>query len=440
MSLFQRVIFFSGLICLSQTEAAWAQLEFEGPPIEYSKAAPVDPVSQLQAKIDAGSVELQFEEKGGYLASVLEQLEIPQSSQMLVFSKTSLQLRRISPQRPRAIYFNDESYIGWVQGGDVIEISTVDPQLGAVFYSLSVDEDPKPTFLRDQGQCITCHATSRTEGVPGHLMRSVFADRTGQPHYGSGTYSTTQSSPFEKRWGGWYVTGKHGDLRHMGNLISQKNDRLQDLDCEVGANLDSLNNLVSTDPYLQPTSDIVPLLVLAHQLEMHNLLTRGNFEARSATHYDGVMNRALERDEDYVSDSTTRRVSSIGDKILRCLLFADEVPLTSPVQGISTYEEDFEALGIRDQEGRSLRDFDLESRMFKYPCSYLICSAAFDDLPVMMKKYVSENLQTILKGDPSQDEFKNLSVTDRKNIYKILQETKPGLLEASPSEELSGTK
>lgn len=429
MSLCFRLFFYSGVICFVQTQTAWAQLEFENPPIEYSKTTPNDPVSQLQGKLEAGTAQLKFEEKGGYLASVLEQLGIPQSSQMLVFSKTSLQLRRITPQRPRAIYFNDESYVGWVQGGDVIEVSTVDPQLGAVFYTVTTDEVAKPTFLRDQGQCMTCHASSRTEGVPGHLMRSVFPDRTGQPHYGSGTYSTTQSSPFEKRWGGWYVTGKHGDLRHMGNLITQKNDRLQDLDRDPGANLETLTALVSTDPYLQPTSDIVPLLVLAHQLEMHNLLTRGNFEARSATHYDGVMNRALERDEDHVSDSTTRRVASIGDKILRCLLFDDEVPLTSPVQCISKYQEDFEALGIQDQQGRSLRDFDLETRMFKYPCSYLIYSSAFDDLPDIMMNYVAEKLLKVLEGDPDHDEFKNLSVEDRKNIYEILLATKPGLFE-----------
>lgn len=408
---------------------AVAQLEFENPPIEYSKATPHDAISELQQKLDAGAAELEFAYKGEYLASLLKHLSIPQSSQMLVFSKTSLQLRRITPQRPRAIYFNDDSYVGWVQGGDVIEISTVDPHLGAVFYTLSTEEVAKPTFIRDQGQCMTCHASSRTEGVPGHLMRSVFPDRTGQPHYGSGTYSTTQASPFEKRWGGWYVTGQHGDLRHMGNLIANKYDRSEDLDRDAAANLETLDSLISTKPYLQPTSDIIPLMVLAHQLEMHNLLTRGNFEARNALHYDGVMNKALEREPDFVSDSTKRRVASAGDKILDCLLFKGEAELISPVKGISTYQSDFEAKGPYDKQQRSLRQFDLQRRLFKYPCSYLIYSSAFDELPKLIKHYVTDKLLGVLNGSPDEDEFNHLSVQDRKNVYEILLETKPELFE-----------
>lgn len=427
MHLFKSILVLNAFASLSQMRVAHAQLEFENAPINYSDTDANDPISLLQAELDAGKRDLAWENKNGYLAAVLEHLKIPQSSQMLVFSKTSLQLRRITPQKPRAIYFNDDTYIGWVQDGDVIEISTVDPQLGGVFYTLSTEQSLKPRFVRDQGQCLTCHASSRTEGVPGHLMRSVFVDRSGQPHYGSGTFSTTQSSPFEKRWGGWYVTGTYGDLRHMGNTISPKNVRSDELDREPGANLTDLKDLVDTSPYLQPTSDVIPLMVLAHQVEMHNLLARGNFEARQAQHYDGVMNKALERDADYISDSTQRRVASIGEKIVSCLLYSDEAPLTSTVKGVTKYAEEFQQQGPFDEQGRSLRDFDLQQRLFRYPCSYLIYSDAFDGLPAIVKEYVSGRLFTILNDTTGEDDFPHLTQTDRSNILSILKETKPEL-------------
>ena len=409
----------------------FAQLEFESPPISYSETTPHDAISALQKRIDSGDFELKYDNKNGYLAAVLDALEIPRSSQMLVFSKTSLQLRRISPKRPRAVYFNDETYIGWVQDGDVIEVSTVDPDLGAVFYTLPVGKVEHPKFVRDRGQCMTCHASSRTEGVPGHLMRSVFTDRSGQPHFGSGTYTTKQSSPLIKRWGGWYVSGTHGEMRHMGNVLSLKHQRPEDLDREYGANATDLSQFVDTSPYLEKTSDIVALLVLGHQLEMHNLLTRGNHETRSALHYNGVMNSALDRPEDFVSDSTRRRVASVSKKIVRCLLFNDEFPLTSSVKGVSSFQEDFQARGIRDSQGRSLRDFDLKTRIFKYPCSYLIHSDAFDSLPKLIKEDVVQRMLAVLTREPADDEadddFPHLSTTDRKNILAILKETKPDL-------------
>ena len=317
------------------------------------------------------------------------------------------------------------NYVGWVQNGDVIEISTVDQNLGAVFYTVSTEKAERPRFVRDQGQCMTCHASSRTAGVPGHLMRSVFVDLTGQPHYGSGTYTTTQSSPFEKRWGGWYVTGTHGDMRHMGNVIAERDGRLDTLEREPGANVTDLSELVDTSPYLQPTSDLVALMVLCHQLEMHNHITRASFETRLALHYNSIMNNALDREDDHISESTERRVASAGEKLLKCLLFADEIALNSPVAGVSSFAEDFQASAILDKQGRSLRDFDLETRLFKYPCSYLIHSESFDALPTLMKTYVHRRLKEILSGEDQSGEFEHLSKVDRDNIIKILKVTKP---------------
>ncbi len=403
----------------------FAQVEFEQPPFSYHETESINPVARLQDQIDAGTISLEWDESHGYLPAVLSALEVDSASQMLVFSKTSFQLYRISPNTPRTVYFNDENYVGWVRHGDVVEISTVDPELGAVFYTLKQEPTERPLFVRDRGQCLTCHASSRTQGVPGHLVRSVFADAQGHPQLGSGTFTTDHTSPLEQRWGGWYVSGTHGALRHMGNVISASDARPEELDREAGANIVDLHALFDADVYLQPGSDLVALMVLEHQTQMQNLIARASYEARHAAHYDGIMNEALKRAPDYQSESTQRRIVSAGEKLLKYLLFSDEFALTSPIAGTSEFAVHFEQLGPRDSQGRSLRDFDLQRRIFRYPCSYLIYSPAFDALPETVRDYLAQRLEEILSGEDQSAEFQHLSVEDRQAIREILAETKP---------------
>lgn len=410
-----------------QAKPAWAQIEFERAPINYGKGRTVDPVADLQRKLDSGDASLEYDKEFGYLPSVLRLLEVPTSSQVLVNSKTSFQLRRISPKHPRALYFNDETYVGWVQQGDVVELMSTDPWQGEIFYTLSQDEQEKPRFIRDRGQCISCHASSRTQGVPGGLVRSAYVDRGGQPQYGAGTFTTDHSSPFEERWGGWYVTGTHGTMRHMGNVFSLSKQDPEELDREKGANVTELADLLDVSRYMTPHSDVVALMVLEHQTQMQNRLTHASYEARAAAHHDGIMNAALERPGTYVSETAERRVASVGDKLLRYMLFVDEFQLTDPVAGTSEFAEEFQAIGPRDSQGRSLRDFDLQTRLFKYPCSYMIYSPSFDKLPESVKSYVAKRLRDVLVGDDESDEFAHLSASDRKAILEILQETKPDL-------------
>lgn len=430
------------IIVLRSTAVCDAQLDFEREPIEYHQAVSHDAVAKLQERIDSGEVELAYDDEHGYLPAVLEHLGISPESQMLVFSKTSFQLRKINPRRPRAVYFNDDAYVGWVQRGDVVEVTAVDPKLGAVFYTLSQEASNNPKFIRDQGQCMACHASSRTQGVPGHLVRSVFPDRAGQPHFGSGTYTIDHRSPFEKRWGGWYVTGTHGDMRHMGNVVSLDRDRPQTLDREAGANIVDLSSIFPVEPYLRPSSDIVSLMVLEHQTQTHNAIAFAQYESRLALHYDQVMNEALERSESYRSESYERRVARAVENLVEHLLFVDEFKLESTVEGSSAYAQDFEKLGPFDSKGRSLRQFDLQTRMFRYPCSYLIYSNAFDALPDDVRELVANRLTEILEADPNdaqatstpldKERYAHLSTDDRKHILKILMDTKPELFEVSP--------
>jgi|ERR1022692_253011 hypothetical protein len=176
--------------------------DFERPPINYSKAKPNNPIERLQEKINAGKLDLAFHAERGYLSAVLNALQVPQSSQVLVFSKTSLQRHRISPSSPRAIYFSDDLYIGFCRVGQVLEISAVDPQLGAVFYTFDQQEVDRPKFARQTDACMLCHASSQTKNVPGHIIRSVFPDRGGEAILSLGTVRVDQTTAIDRRWGG----------------------------------------------------------------------------------------------------------------------------------------------------------------------------------------------------------------------------------------------
>ena len=150
-------------IGLSMSTVLLAQDDFEREPINYFTAKANNPVTRLQRSVGAAEVELQHDDQQGFLRAVLEQLAISEHSQTLVHSKTSLQRSKISPRTPRAIYFNDECYVGWCQHSDIMEVTVMDTSLGAVFYTLNQSETPR--FIRDKGQCSTCHATARTQGV-----------------------------------------------------------------------------------------------------------------------------------------------------------------------------------------------------------------------------------------------------------------------------------
>lgn len=423
------VLVFPVLLCLVPvwTQPAFGQRDdYSGAPIHYMKAKVNDPVAKLARKLEAGKAELSYDKTRGFLPAVLEALDIPISSQTLVFSKTSMQRNRISPRRPRAVYFNDNVYVGFVQGGGVLEFAATDAQQGTTFYTLEQSPTERPTLIRDQGQCLTCHSSTRTQHVPGYLIRSVFPNPSGMPEFGSGTYTTSHTSPFRERWGGWYVTGTHGDMRHMGNTIFNKHDGK--LDREVHANLKSLKELLSTKPYLSPHSDIVALMVLEHQTQMHNAIAWANYETRRAIHQSEVMNKALDRPEGFLSETSDRRIHKAADRVLEYLLFCDEFPLTSRVTGTSDFAKEFESRGVRDAHQRSLREFDLEKRMFRYPCSYMIYSDAFDGLPDLVRRRTLTKLHRILNGQISEDEtkqFVHLSREDRHDIQQILVATKP---------------
>jgi len=403
---------------------------YEQEPVSYSSPAVDDAVARLQKRLDAGEAILKYDDCNGYLRSVLELLEIPVSSQMLVFSKTSFQRDRISPAAPRAVYFNDSAYVGSVQQGEVIEISAVDPQKGSIFYTLDQQPAERPVFRRQTHNCLQCHDSSMSLGVPGHVVRSVWPDANGLPILSAGTFVTNHSSPLYERWGGWYVTGTHGDLRHMGNVCVPRSRDHQSpaaIDRSSGANVVDLAERCDIAPYLAPHSDIVALMVFEHQTHAQNLITRANHQTRFALRDEETMNRALGRAADERLDSTTSRIKSACEPLVAYLLFAEEVPLSATIQGTSTFAAEFAGRGPRDSRGRSLRDFDLERRMFRYPLSYVFYSDAFSALPGAAKDYIHRRLWQVLAGEDTSRKFSHLTEPVRQAVLEIVRETVPDL-------------
>lgn len=400
---------------------------FADAPIYYRAENVTDPVAQLQKRIDGGEVSLQYEPQHGYLRSVLKELAVPISSQTLVFSKTSFQYKKISPETPRALYFNDDVYVGQVHDGKVLEFVSFDPMQGAMFYILDEHKAEHPVFERAELDCTQCHVAAGTRNVPGVLLRSIFTLPSGNQAERTTSYITGQESPFAERWGGWYVTGTYGSQMHMGNVVVTDKDHPDQIDRAAGANVTSLSKWIDTSAYLIGDSDIVAQLVLAHQTQMHNWITLTNYQTRIALYSEPAHGKPAGSSEEPISELARQKIQKPAEDLVRYLLFANEVPLNGPIKGTSRFAEEFAALGPRDPKGRSLRDFDLTKRIFKYPCSYLIYSASFDALPQPAKKYVYHRLFEILTGRDQSPEFARLTKEDRQAILEILLATKPGL-------------
>jgi hypothetical protein len=386
------------------------------PAIQYSTGPTHDAVARLNERLEKGELRLSFDGRSGYLRSVLALLDISPSSQTLVFSENSLQRARISKAAPRAIYFNDIAAVGWTNGADSLEVAAQDATQGVVFYSLPQKSQARPQFVR-AGECLQCHLTAETSGVPGLFMMSVLPLSDDQNEYARG-WAMDHRTPVEDRWGGWYVTGAQVPLRHLGNVPVLHVPRSY-VRADTAPRLTTGAGAFDTNAYLTPHSDVVALMVLNHQVHMINLLTRLGWEAR-----------ILARDP---PAATTGGLPPYLRDLVRdfvdYLLFIDEAPLPSPVKGSSTFAQEFASKGPHDSRGRSLRDLDLTHRLFRYPCSFMVYTDAFDALPAAVKNLVYERMWDVLSGRETNKAYAQLSLADRRAIVEILRETKKGVPE-----------
>lgn len=393
------------------------RLPFGREPIDYFSSKVDDAVAALGKRLAAGETGLASNDSHGYLESVLAELHVPIESQVLVYSKTARSPKLVSPDTPRAVYFNDEVSVAWIPEARELELSAIDPVKGVNFYTLSqpLESDSKfdgvtesQVFTR-RDRCLACHAGRSSLEVPGLLLRAFQTDEHGNPQIGFSR--VTHEMDYQKRWGGWFVTDTPVGMIHRGNLTSKKDNELDRETPGFRARLADLSGLPIAGVYPSDHSDIVAHMVLAHQAHGTNLLVRAGMEARLS------------------------RRSDVEERLVRYLTFADEAPLLVDAEEAamtikeSPYAQWFSRQGPRDTAGRSLRDFVLTDRLFKYRLSYLIQTRLFDSLPEGCRNRVLKRLWKGLTGRKPNEKFEHFHADERSGIIAIVRETVPNLPE-----------
>jgi hypothetical protein len=412
-----RVMRFSVMLLSAVCSIANASELWEMDPIRYSDTEATDRIAQLAQELASGKTTLKGETDLQKLEEVLEILDVPVESQVLVFSQTSHQNALIRPKNPRCLYFNEDSYVGFVPGGD-IEIITHDPVLGMTFYLIDLNQkDPTKIVARDGNACLACHGTRRTESVPGVLIRSVHPDEEGHLILKLGMDHIDARSPIPIRWGGYYVTG-NSSLPHLGNRIYTEADERDGV--TVAVQHRTLDGVIDVSKYLRNTSDIVSLMVLEHQCRMHNLLVAASMEYRRMFWFS----KTLEPDGDPDAGRAGRTADEHAVAIVEAMLFKDEAPIgDGGVDGDSAFQEVFSARYPKMDDGGTLAEFQLGSRLFKNRCSYMIHSQAFKVLPQRVKRAVFSRLNEVVEQGK---DFPEIGEKERRRISEILRRTVEG--------------
>lgn len=371
-----------------------------GAPASGQKIEPAaaDRVARLNQALGRHERSLPRDPRTGYLTPVLDALGVPPESQLLVFSKTGVQRAYTSPHNPRAIYFDQSVAVGYAPGAPVIEVAAHDPQQGVVFYT--VDQTAAAPIFTRQTSCLSCHVSSSTLGVPGLIARSNTVGEDGRVMEPSGTHDVDHQTPHPDRWGGWFVTSEdaappYQQLAHRGNItFSGKGNTSNQIF------VDWLNSAPETRGYLSPSSDIVGLLLFDHQVHAINLMTKLAFEARASS----------------------RNVDRLAIELADYFLFAGEAPPLAPLTPRPGFAARLESAVPADHRGRSFGQLNMDTRLLRYPCSYMIYADAFAALPASIKETVYRRMIGVLSTpDPRAT---RAQLDDRQAVLEILSETK----------------
>ena len=398
------------MISSAPVGAAFAQPSYQDldePPHLYRLRTPQDRFTKLMAGFESGKILLDRGSEKAFLLSLLKVLDIPATSQMLVFSTTSLQLSLISPSNPRALYFNEDIYLGYVPGGR-IEILALDPELGGIFYIFDIPRGESPVRFERSERCMNCHADDNTGHVPGLVIKSVVPGPAGGSLTAYRLGQIGHGVPFDQRFGGWHVTGTHGITNHWGNLTGRL----------AAGSLTKIPNppgeRFSYAKYPVATSDMLPQLLHEHQAGFVNRVVEASYRARTALHAsDGKL--TAEQGAGLDAQATI---------ITRYLLFADEAPLPpGGVEGDAAYKADFLRTRREAAGGISLKDLDLRTRLFQHRCSYMIYSPVLAGMPKEMKQRVYQRLGKALSQDAPDKDFAYLPQAEKQAIRDILKAT-----------------
>lgn len=406
----------AGLLAL--TVGARADDFWEREPIRYSESLARDPLTVLAGGLADGTIPLKGTTPLECMREVLALLKIPEASQVLVFSKTSKQNSLINPWNPRAIYFSSNAYAAYVPGGEM-EIITHDPVLGPIFHLVNLGNPPQSAKIqRATSDCLSCHGTVRTAGVPGVMIRSVFADADGQVLGGMGSVDVDTSTPIPQRWGGYYVTGS-SSLPHFGNRHFSANSKPGSMG--VGPELQDLDGKIAIDQYPQSTSDIVALMVLEHQCHVHNLMTAAAYRYRWAA----WMARSVDDQADPDQGTAGKLADDHAAGIVDALLFKNAAEMGEGIEGSEAFQSAFLKHYPITKDGQSLADFHLGQKLFKNRCSYMIYSNVFESLPPRVVSGIVKRLRLILEAPEEVEGYEYLGKAERERIVVILNETWP---------------
>jgi hypothetical protein len=393
------------------------RLPYGREPIDYFSDELRDPVAWVNERLAENSVVLTAVPQHGYLPALLSQLNIPIESQLLVYSKTARNPEKVTPQTPRAIYFNDEVTVAWIPDTRDIELTAVDPIKGINFYTLaqpvteSEETRPKepttkvrtgPRFVR-RDRCLACHAGRSSIDVPGLLLRAFQTDEAGKPLQGFSRQ--THEMEYEKRWGGWYVLDTPPGFTHQGNLISSAENERHRSEPGFRSSLRSLMNIFEITHYPTDGSTVVAHLVFSHQMHGLNLIIRVGMESR------------------------LDRRSDAENQLVRYLTFTDEPALPQALVAHASpasqrYIEWFERKSPLDRNRRSLRQFDLKTRTFRYRLSYLIYQPVFQQLPEAARSRIYRRLWSGLTApQDSPEAFAHIPLEERQEIIRIVAAT-----------------
>lgn len=382
-------------------------IDFKAPPHNYLERKPEDRFAHLMEKARQGEVRIDTSSDKAFLASLLTALDIPVSSQIMVFSASSLQSEIINPRNPRALYFNEDTYVGWVPGG-LVEIIAADPQLGPMFYVFNRLRlgGPVPDVQRST-KCMNCHAGNATRRVPGLIAESLLVSRAGSSLETYRHDVQGHQIPLELRFGGWHLTGEHHLTTHKANVM--------------GVPQNGKNEIVPVEPgqysnlslHLLPTSDILPHLIHEHQLGFENRLVYAIYTMRQIK----SENRSLP------SAAAKAEIEERAQELARYITFADEAKFPAKgITGDATYAADF----LRDRRatraGLSLKDLDMRTRIFKYRCSYMLYTDTWKQAPRELKERVYYHLALYLRDQPDAAHG-HLPPAERLAIRAILKET-----------------
>jgi hypothetical protein len=396
-----------GIVLASVACAEPSYKNFDEPPHNYHTTPLKDRFTKLKADLESRRIPLDHSSEKAFVLSLLKALDIPASSQMLVFSTTSLQLRFITPRNPRAIFFNDGLYVGYIPGAK-IEILSMDPELGAIFYMFDIPRDSRPIAVERSERCVNCHTKEDTGFVPGIVIKSVIPGPTGGSLKTFRREQTGHGIPFSERFGGWYVTGDRGLAGEWANIIGRYSGD------DISKTVVKPGEQFEFSKYPVATSDVLPQLVHEHQAGAANRILQASYRARTAFHLD----------KGKLTPAHFAELDEQARIVVRYLLFADEVPLPPDgIEGDTAFKADFQKAARVGSGGASLREFDLRTRLFKNRCSYMIYSPEFQGLPARMKQQIYIRLREALSVEKPAQEYAYLPAAEKMAIRTILKGT-----------------